>query len=189
MRKLDIVIIGLIIVVTAFFLVFISGPHSVRSAIEEVSGLAVAQTPLQWNNLQDAAAGQTLSSGIAAVAPYLWNGTNYVASLGTATNGMNVNIAAASSNLGVYTTTSSTIVTGQVTVDTTGTVQIVASGARKSVIIRNIGSVNVYIGVSGVSSTTGMLLQPLEILTLDRDTAAVYGAAASSTCTLAYLQE
>jgi hypothetical protein len=62
----------------------------VYPAISSIAGLAVAQTATQWNNVNDAAKGDALSSGILAMSPYLWNGLTFDRTKGTG-GSMNVN--------------------------------------------------------------------------------------------------
>lgn len=78
----------------------------------------------------------------------------------------------------------------QVTVDTTsGGVTIVSTReTRKTVLIINRGSVNIFIGTGSVSSSNGFLLQPNEGVKLET-TAAVKGIAASSSATAHYIEE
>lgn len=85
---------------------------------------------------------------------------------------------------------STAIANDQVSVDTTsGGVQVAAArDTRKSILLRNMGSVAVYVGTGTVSSTNGMLLSPGEALTI-ATTAAVKAKAASSSATVAYLEE
>lgn len=53
--------------------------------------------------------------------------------------------------------------------DTLGGVEIVAADTtRKAVMIQNVGSSNIRVGVSGVTATTGIRLAPGEVLTLKR---------------------
>jgi len=124
----------------------------------------------------------------------VFNGTTWDRLRGDTTSGMWVNVKSAVSptgTAGVTTATSSTITTGQVTVDTTvGGIVIKASNAsRRSIIIRNQGTVDMYIGPSGVTSTSGLLIKAGESITLDRNTAAIYGIVASTSTTAGYLEE
>lgn len=82
------------------------------------------------------------------------------------------------------------IANGQVSVDTTsGGVQVVAArDTRKSVLIRNRGTVIVYLGTGTVSSTTGFPLDAGEAMTI-QTTAQVKAIAASSSATVAYIEE
>ncbi len=189
MKKLRIAGVILVIIITSFFLVLSISP-TIRSQVSSISGLAVAQSPLQWNNLKDAAAGDALTNGVGCFNPYLYNGTSFDRVRGDTTYGMWVNIKAIPS-VGVYTTTSSTIATNQVTVDTTaGGIVIKASNAsRKSIIIRNQGLVDMYIGPTGVTSSNGLLIKAGESITLDRNTAAIYGITAATSTTAGYLEE
>ena len=63
-----------------------------RTAVSELSGLAVAQSSAIWNNVRDAAVGDNLSNGILAVSTYLWDGSNFDRVRGDSTNGMDVDV-------------------------------------------------------------------------------------------------
>jgi hypothetical protein len=82
------------------------------------------------------------------------------------------------------------IANGQVSVDTTsGGVQIAASrDTRKSIIVRNQGTVAIYVGQGTVSSTNGFLLNPGEALMI-QTTAQIKAIAASSSATTSYIEE
>jgi len=122
----------------------------------------------------------------------LYNGTTWDRARGDTTNGMWTNIKA-SIDLPVHTTTSSTITADQVTVDDTGGgILIIAANAnRKSVIIRNLGADDMYVGPTATLTTaTGMLVKMDESIVLDRTTAAIYGiTAAAGSTTVAYIEE
>ena len=89
----------------------------------------------------------------------------------------------------INTATSSTITTGQVTVSTSATLIIAANSSRRSVVVRNTGSTDMYIGASGVTTATGFLVKASEAFTVDRSTAAIYGVVASGTTTTNYIEE
>lgn len=82
------------------------------------------------------------------------------------------------------------IANGQVTVDTTsgGVTVAAARDTRKTILIRNGGSVAIYVGTGTVSSTTGFLVNPGEAIMLST-TAAVKAIAASSSATSYYIEE
>ncbi len=63
----------------------------VRSQIQQIAGLAVAQTSTQWNNLKDAAQGDNLTSGLMAAAIYGFDGTNFDRVRVNASGALNVN--------------------------------------------------------------------------------------------------
>jgi hypothetical protein len=65
-----------------------------RAAITQISGLAVAQSATQWNNVKDAALGDNLTSGILVNGSYWFDGTNWDRARGDTTNGLWVNIKA-----------------------------------------------------------------------------------------------
>jgi hypothetical protein len=90
---------------------------------------------------------------------------------------------------GVNTAVSTTIATDQKTITSTATVIVASNSIRKSILIRNIGAVDIYIGTSAVTTATGFLLKANESIGLDRNTAAIYGRTASTSGTVAYIEE
>jgi len=77
--------------------------------------------------------------------------------------------------------------TGQVSVGATATL-IIAAGTRQAVLVTNPSStVTVFIGGSGVTTSNGQELLPLQSLTLPV-VSAVYGIVASSTQTVSYVE-
>ncbi len=83
----------------------------------------------------------------------------------------------------------STIATAQVTVANTSTLIAATRSGRNAITIVNSGTTPVYIGVTGVTTATGVLL-PGSVgaaLTLPT-TAAVYGVVASSTQAVSYVE-
>jgi hypothetical protein len=78
--------------------------------------------------------------------------------------------------------------TGQVSVGTGSTQIIAANTSRSGVLITNPSStVTVYIGNSGLTTSTGAILPPSSSLTLPV-TSAIYGIVASSTQTVSYVE-
>lgn len=61
-------------------------------AISSIAGLAVAQSSTLWNNVKDAAAGDSLSSGILANGTMVFNGLSFDRVRGDTTNGMDVDV-------------------------------------------------------------------------------------------------
>ena len=49
----------------------------IRSQIQQVAGLAVAQSSIQWNNVKDAAVGDNITNGLLASGGYVFDGTNW----------------------------------------------------------------------------------------------------------------
>jgi len=49
----------------------------IRSQIQQVAGLAVAQTSIQWNNVKDGAVGDNITNGLLASGGYIFDGTNW----------------------------------------------------------------------------------------------------------------
>lgn len=77
--------------------------------------------------------------------------------------------------------------TGQVSVGATATL-IIAAGTRQGVVITNpSSSVTVYIGGSGVTTSNGQELLPLQSITLPV-VSAVYGIVASSSQTVSFAE-
>ena len=131
-----------------------------------------------WDRRRSATADALASTGLAASGNYGFNGTTWD------------RVKTTGGNLQVQTTTSSALATGQVTVDNTTPVIKVANTSRKSIMLRNIGATDAYIGPTGVTTSTGFLIKATESITLDRTTAAVYGVTVGAgTTTFAYLEE
>ena len=107
----------------------------------------------------------------------IYNGTTWDRAKGTG-GALNVSTAVASS-----------FTTGQVSVTTSATQIVASNSSRRSVIIRNQGGTDMYIGGSTVTTSNGLLLKASETITLDRNTAAIYGVVASGSTTAGYLQE
>lgn len=63
-----------------------------RPVISENAGLAVAQSSTLWNNVRDASAGDSLSSGVMATSPYVFNGLTFDRLRGDTTNGLDVDV-------------------------------------------------------------------------------------------------
>jgi hypothetical protein len=186
MKRWRQVVIGSLLISASLILVLLLSPP-LRSQIQVISGLAVAQSSIKWNNLKDAAVGDNQTSGLAAVGMFYYDGTNFDLLRGTG-GAINTTI---SGTIGVSTATSSSLSTNQVAVDATGggTLIKAANSSRKSIIIRNQGSTDMYVGVSGVTALTGLLLKATEVLTLDRNTAAIYGITSAGSTTVGYLEE
>lgn len=85
---------------------------------------------------------------------------------------------------------STAIANGQVSVDTTsgGVTVAAARDTRKSLLLRNQGTVAIYVGQGTVSSANGLLVNPGEALMI-QTTAAVKAIAASSSATVGYIEE
>lgn len=61
-------------------------------AISSSVGLAVAQSATLWNNVVDAAKGDSQGDGILGMSPYLYNGASFDRVRGDITNGMDVDV-------------------------------------------------------------------------------------------------
>ena len=147
-----------------------------------VAGFNYGFDGTNWDRLLTSTHGDaiTTATGLnAASYAYLFNGTTYdrLRGLSGAAN--------------VSTAVSSTITTNQITVDTTvGGVLIRAiNTSRRSIIIRNQGQTDMYVGASGLTALTGLLVKASENITLDRSTAAIYGITAAGSTTTGYLEE
>jgi len=62
------------------------------TAISQTSGLAVAQSNTQWNNVIDASRGDSQSSGILGQSLYMFNGLSFDRARGDTTNGLDVDV-------------------------------------------------------------------------------------------------
>ncbi len=91
----------------------------------------------------------------------------------------------------VSTAASTSINAGQVTVDTTaGGILIKAfNPSRRSIIIRNQGGTDAYVGPNGLTTATGLLIKAGESVSFDRNTAAIWGIVAAGSTTMSYLEE
>jgi len=86
-------ILGIVSIIT------VSGLTIGRTAISELSGLAVAQTATLWNNVIDAAKGDAQLLGLLAQVPYLYNGVSFDRVRGDITNGMDVDVTRISGSI------------------------------------------------------------------------------------------
>lgn len=68
-------------------------------AVSELAGLAVAQTSTQWNNVKDAAVGDSLTSGVLAQSLYVFNGLSFDRARGDITNGLDVDVTRMSGSI------------------------------------------------------------------------------------------
>ena len=78
--------------------------------------------------------------------------------------------------------------TGQATCTGAADQLVAARASRVSVVLVNRSSTAAYIGGSGVTTATGIVLNENDTLTLDT-VAAIYGATASGTATIHYIEE
>lgn len=84
------------------------------------------------------------------------------------------------------------IATGQVSVDTTTGGKLIAAerAGRGRIILINGGTSDVFIGLQGITTTTGALLAGVKGQTLTLQTeAAIYGIVGSSTEPVSYIEE
>lgn len=86
--------------------------------------------------------------------------------------------------------TADTFTTGQTTCDTTADQIVAANANRVRLILTMVGSVDVYLGASGVTTSTGLLFKGTpgnQIVIRNND--AIYGITASSSCVVSYMEE
>ena len=81
------------------FLIILISTIIAIPAIQQVAGLAVAQSDIKWNNVKDAAIGDSVTSGILANSLYTFNGTNFDRIRGDMTNGMDVDVTRVSGSV------------------------------------------------------------------------------------------
>lgn len=177
-------------------------------AISTIQGIAVQESKTKWNNVQDVSSGPTFTSGGIPAAMYGWSGTewrrmNYDNTSGLSTqsylyiwddasgawrkapgdNTSGIKVQSAASM-------ASTFATGQVVVDNTARQIVAANTARRSLVVRNHGNVDAYIGnANTVTTLTGLLVKSGESLVLDKNTSAVFAIVAADNTTFGYLQE
>jgi hypothetical protein len=89
----------------------------------------------------------------------------------------------------VNTISSSTFTYNQVAISNTPALIRSQNIGRRSLMIRNQGTVDMYIGGSSVSSDRGMLLKSNEVVILDRSYAAWYGITSTGTTTVGFVEE
>jgi len=75
-KKLNLVFIGITLIFFGF-LISILSIDTVRSQIAQKVGITVAQSPIQWNDVKDAAQGDNLTNGILASGIYAFDGVNW----------------------------------------------------------------------------------------------------------------
>jgi hypothetical protein len=80
------------------------------------------------------------------------------------------------------------VIPAQVAVAITATSLLASNLNRKSALIRNIGSYDIYLGQSGVLTTTGFLLRPGETFEDDRTTQQWYGIASGAASTVCVME-
>jgi len=74
------------------FIIVLASVGLIKSQVQQVSGLAVAESNIKWNNLRDASAGDNLTEGIGAFNLYLYDGTNFDRARGDTTYGLDVDV-------------------------------------------------------------------------------------------------
>lgn len=74
------------------------------------------------------------------------------------------------------------------TCDTTADQLVAANADRKSVMIQNVGTIDIYLGLSGVTTSTGILLAAGAVLEDDKSVDAWYGITASGTGAVRYCE-
>ncbi len=83
----------------------------------------------------------------------------------------------------------STFTADNIDVLTTATLIAAANTSRQSITIWNNGAEDIFLGGSGVTIATGLLLSSGAGITFDKTTAALYGISTSVTCDTRYLEE
>lgn len=81
----------------------------------------------------------------------------------------------------------STLNYSNISVTTSATLIKASNSSRKRILIRNLHSVSIWIGDSGVLTTDGFELKPKECIVL-WDTAAIYGIVLADTADIRYLE-
>ena len=98
MKKWKLIGISSILLLTSFLLVLSVIP-SLRAQIQAITGLAVAQTSTQWNNVKDGAVGDDITNGLLASGGYIFDGTNWDRVRGT---GGAINVSTDTSGTAFY---------------------------------------------------------------------------------------
>ena len=75
---------------------------------------------------------------------------------------------------------------GAITIAATATNILSNGNNREETEIKNMGSVTVYLGASGVSVANGFPLEPGEVINLKHTKAAIYGIVSAGTCAIRY---
>jgi len=127
-------------------------------SVQSISGLAVATTGSSWVSLKDASVGTPITSGLASVGPFWYNGTNFDVARGDATNGAYVQVKAA-----VSPTPQSAVGNGQLGLS--GSATAFPSNSVKQFCIEALSTNpnKIYLGTSTVTtsgSTGGLELTP-----------------------------
>ncbi len=137
-----------------------------------------------WDRISSSTHGDNLTTASGqnvAAFGYVYDGTNWDRLRGDATSGLFVQIK--SQTLGAN------IGTGQVNVTTTATLIKATTSTRRSITIKNQGTVDMFIGTATVTTATGFLIKAGESITLSQNTAAIYGIVASGSTTAGYFEE
>jgi len=85
-------IAGIVGAVAAGAVIMLGGTQIGYPAISQLVGLSVAQSATMWNNVIDAAKGDSQGSGILGQSPYLWNGVSFDRARGSIANGQQVDV-------------------------------------------------------------------------------------------------
>lgn len=161
---------------------------SIAAGTNAIGGITLGGSNAQLKD--DSFYGEDVTSGIASVGLRLWDGAAYDRAKGDSTNGLLVNLGtnndvSVTSQVGV-----ANIATGQQGLTTSAAQVVAAQPTRRSVTIVNLSSIDVYVGNTGVTTSTGQLLLGTKGTALTLETAtAVFAVAASGTPTVSYLEE
>jgi len=82
---------------------------------------------------------------------------------------------------------SATLVQNTISVTTSSTLIKASNSSRLGMIIKNYGTATLYVGVTGVTTSTGTRIKPGNYIYI-YDTAAIYGVASAGTIDVRYLE-
>ena len=99
-----------------------------------------------------------------------------------------VTVESANAPLTVTEAPGTTLTTGGISVTSSATLIVAAATTRRGLVIQNNSSDDVYIGASGVSTTTGVKLAAGASVVDNASSAAWYGIVASGTANVRYVQ-
>lgn len=85
-------------------------------------------------------------------------------------------------------TTGSDVNHGAKSVTTTATAILAGRSARESLLVQNLGSVDVYVGGSTVTTATGIKVAANESLSFDEFVGTLYGIVAAGACDVRFFE-
>lgn len=98
-------------------------------------------------------------------------------------------VATPPAKLFISTAAGTSLASGVVAVGTSATVIRAANSSRQSLTIQNDGSADVFLGPASVAVASGFRLTPGGTVTIDKNTAALYGIVAAGSVNVRYLDE